>query len=154
MKKIKILIFLLLLAIFETTGLDSIRIFNVRPDLILIAVIVLGFSYNLSVTLMFSFFAGFIKDILSTGPFGLNTFIFVLIVYTLSKLSKRFIIEGLILRIAIISIAVILENLVAGSILSFYASPISLGILLRLSFLSAIYTALFSYPIFKLINHI
>ncbi len=154
MKKIKILIFLLLLALLETTGLDSIRIFNVRPDLILIAVIVLGFSYNLSATLMFSFFAGFIKDILSTGPFGLNTFIFVLIGYTVLRLSKRFIIEGLILRIAIISIAVILENLVAGSILSFYASPIALGILLRLSLLSAIYTAFFSYPIFKLLNYI
>ncbi len=155
MKKLAIIIFLLLLlVIFEGTVLDYIRIFNVKPELTLAAVVALGFYYSWGLVLIFSFFAGLFKDILALTPLGINTIIFLLIGYLTVRLSKRFIIESLSLRMTIISAAVILENLIAQLTLSFYLAPVPLGVFLRTILIAAVYTALISPLIIKVIYHL
>jgi rod shape-determining protein MreD len=131
--------------------LNYLTIFNVKPDLLLIAVVILGLLYSAKWVVAFSFFSGFLKDIFGSGPVGLNTFIFLLIGYSVYRLSKEIIIETLPLRIAVIGSGVILENIIALCVLSFYSNPSPLGIFLRVIFLATIYTASVAPLVIKLI---
>lgn len=152
MKKLVISFILWALVILEATVLDRMRILSVKPDLSLAAVVTLSFFYSPPQTLAFSLLAGFLKDTLSIGPLGLNTIIFVLIGYTISRLSKKFLIESLSLRVLIISLAVLLENILAQFFLSFYGKPIPLGTFAISSFIAAFYTAIISPLIIKMIR--
>lgn len=151
MKKNLFLVFaLLFFTIFESTILDGFVIFNVKPDFVLATVVILGFLYRPRATIIFSCFAGFFKDILSLGPIGLNTAIFILLGLMLSMFSKSFLIEAVLLRMLFVAIAVFIKYISAQVILFFYASPLSLGIFLKHSLLTAIYTAAITPLIIKM----
>lgn len=143
---------LILLVILQSTVLDYIKIFNVKPDLVLATVIIVGVSADLKWVMVFSYLAGFLKDILGTSPFGLNTLVFPLLGFLSFKLSKKIAIETEYMKAATVFMAVILENLIAFLWLIFTGLDISLGIFSRFTIISSIYTVLILILIFKIIR--
>lgn len=148
-RKATIFCILLLLAIVQATLLGNLCIGNLKPDLLLIATIFLAFSFEKKWVLVFSYLSGFLKDIFSTSLPGMNTIIFMTLGYTVYYLSKKFIIETMFLRLALIAVAVILENIFVQIILFFFAkpTPILTSCLLNLSV--AFYTTLVSFLALK-----
>lgn len=63
---------LLLLVPIQSTILDHISIMTVRPDLCLIAVVVIGFRRGYFEGLVMGILLGFIQDSFSAGQLGLN----------------------------------------------------------------------------------
>jgi rod shape-determining protein MreD len=147
--KVIILCILLLLAITQVTVLDYLSIWKVKPDLLLAAIIFLAFSFEKKWVLVFSYFGGLFKDIFSSGLPGINTIIFMVIGYTVYRLSKKFIIETMFLRLALIAIVVILENVFVQIILFFFAKPAPILSSCVLNLLIALYTTFVSFLALK-----
>lgn len=85
-------VFALISALFESTFLNHLRIFSIKPDLVLLLIAIFVFYLNFSKTrvVLFCLFCGFLKDILSIDYFGTYMVIFVCLGFALSYISKKF----------------------------------------------------------------
>lgn len=149
-KPIRLSLILLGLAIIQSTVLNEFRIFYAVPDLLLIAAVMVSFFYSEKTAIIFACAAGFLKDIFSNSSFGLNTLLFTLICYAVSKISKKFIFETIPLRIAVVVSAFLLQNIAAQLILSFSGEALPLGVFGKICLFGAIYTACCTPLIIKL----
>lgn len=153
-KDIKILFLLLILTLLQAGALDYIKIFNVSANLSLAVVVVYALLSRSRVTLIFSFWAGFLNDIFSPQGFGLNILVFVIIGYIVLRLSRKFLIESLPLQLGIISSALVVQAVMVQFMLSLYTGGLPAVIFLRSVFLSVAYTALLSPLAIKAIRYL
>jgi len=150
--KLIIGLILVLSVILQSTVFDYLKIFNVKPDIVLIAVVILGLSLKLKWVMIFSYFAGFLKDMLGGLPFGINVLVLPLLGFLVFKLSKRMAIETRYLKTALVFIAVISQNLVVSLLIVLLKLDISIGVFSRFAVISSIYTAVVYFYLSKIIR--
>ena len=153
MKNLKILVCLLILALIQSTTLNYFMFFRVKPELMLICLVLLGLFLNWRWALAYSLFLGFLKDIFGVYPFGVNMLLFVFWAYLLKVLSRKVAIEDNLILVALIFILVILNSISNRLILFFCGKIIPLGIFLRVSLIEAVYTAIFMPLVFKAFSY-
>ena len=129
-------------ALLQTTILNCVNIFNVKPDLLLISVIIASLSFKPQWAISLSTFAGILKDIFSVNVFGLNTILFFLWSFLIIKLSRKILFDSNYVRFVLIFIIAILNNIIIRLIFLFLDNFISLGLFLRITFIESLYTAL------------
>jgi len=140
--KLIIAITLIFLVILQSTTLDYLKLFNTKPDLVLIAIVLIALSLKFKWVMLFGYLAGFLKDALATQTIGLNTLVLPLIGFLVFRLSKKIDIESDFMKSALIFMATFLENLLIWFLLIFLGTDISLGIFFRFTLVGSIYTAL------------
>lgn len=128
------------LGALQLTFLEYSRIFYVKPDLLLIAVVIATLRFDFREALFLSFLAGFFKDCFVSGTLGLNTLLFPLWCYLIFKITRQFMIEEEIFQIPLVTLAVILHNVTTGFIAVSQGTFISFGIFLRILIIDAILT--------------
>lgn len=83
-----------LIAVFvyfvESTLLQNIRISGVMPDLSLITIVLLTMMYDDQTGYACALISGFLRDVVFSHVFGVNIFIFLIVVRILSRLGKTF----------------------------------------------------------------
>lgn len=141
--KIKLLlgIILVLSVILQSTFFDHIKIFNVKPDLMLIAIVIISLSLDFKWIMVFSYFSGFLKDVLAALPLGVNTLVLPLIAFFIFRLSKRIVLETNYAISITIFMASLFENLIVSLLLIALEFDISIGVFFRLTIISSIYTS-------------
>jgi rod shape-determining protein MreD len=78
MKISRLIIITLILGVFQVTFLNYFRIFGVKPDLLLVAVVIAGLFLETRAAIIFGMFAGIFKDVFRVNAFGLNVILFSL----------------------------------------------------------------------------
>jgi cell shape-determining protein MreD len=114
---------------------DYFKVFTVKPDLILISMVVVNLLLDWRWAFALSVFAGMLKDILCVSAFGTNTLIFALWSFLIIKLSRKISLENICLRAALMFVVVFASGIAARP-------PVPAGILLRIVFLEAVYAAI------------
>lgn len=145
-----ILPIIFIFSILQGTILDSFRILNVKPDLLLIGAVIASLVFELRWAFALSIFSGFLKDTLGINLFGLHIFLFPLWSLIIIKLSKKLSIDNNFMRATLIFIIVIFNAVITQLI--FFSSgklTVSFGMFLRIAFLESLYTALSLSLIFK-----
>lgn len=149
MKKGAALLIIIILAILQVTVFNYFRVFSVKPDLLLIIVVLAGLSFGLREALFFSILAGILKDIFSINAFGINTLLFPLWSFLTIKLSREVSLENNFIRAVLVFIMVVLNDIAARLINLTLGNFIPMGIFLRVTFLESLYTALVSLLVFR-----
>jgi rod shape-determining protein MreD len=153
---VKNLIFFLIIIVsgfFQTTILNCIGVFGVKPDLLLCCVILAGAFFNRKWALIFSLSAGIIKDIFSSGVLGLNLLLFYVWNYCIVILSRRMSIDDS-LVLGVLGFAVVfLNGIIIRFIYLFSGRDIPLGIFLRITLIESVYTALSLSLLIRILNH-
>jgi len=142
---VKNLIFIaviLFFALLQATILNYLNIFNVKPDLLLTSVVIACLYLEPVQAISLSIFAGVMKDIFSVNAFGINTILFFLWSFLVIKLSREISFDSSYVRLVLIFIIAILNNIVIRLIFLFLGNFISWGIFLRITFIEPLYTAL------------
>lgn len=140
-KKWIFFILIFILTLFEVTTLDSFKIFNVKPNLILIGVVIISLFLDLKWVMSLSLFAGISKDIFSLNSFGTHTLLFPLYSLAIIELSKKIPLDNNILRCGLLFILMVINDVVIRIIFIFLGRSVApLGIFLRITFLETIYT--------------
>ena len=137
------LLFLLaaiILAIFQATILDYLKIFGVKPDLLLIVAVLASLAFEFRWAFALSVFAGFLKDAFGVSHFGINMFLFGLWSFLILRLSREVTLDNNIVRAGLIFIIALLHNLVIALYFIYSGNQIPVGILLRIVFLTPLYT--------------
>lgn len=133
---------IIICTLLQSAVLGSISIFGVKPDLLFICVFYAAIFFGIKRSVPFGIFAGFLKDMLCTNTFGINTLLFPLFSIVLFKISREISLDNNFIRIATLFIAMLIHDIAARIIFFFTGNFISWGIFLRTTFLEALYTAL------------
>lgn len=150
MRKRVFLLIIFIASIFQVTLLNSFRIFNVKPDLLLIGAVITGLYFDLSWALVLAAFCGILKDIFAINTFGINILLFPLWSIFIVKLVKKMRLDNNFVCTALVFIVSIFNSIVTRLIFLWLGRFIPLGIFLRITFLEALYTALVSLLVFKI----
>lgn len=154
MKKWLLLFTIIILATLQLTWPVSLSFFNSKPDLLLIFVASLVFYFNFKIALVFGILAGLLKDAFLPSAMAINTISFSVWSYLIFRLSSQVSTENSYIRLAIILIVAVLNNIVIGMQSLNSGNFIPAGIFLRNLFISPVYTAVLSPLVFKLTKKI
>lgn len=149
-KKLIFFFVIIILALLQATLLNYINIFNIKPDLLLISVIISSLFFEPAWALSLSIFSGILKDIFSTNAFGMNAILFLLWSFLIIKLSRKITFDNNYIRLALIFIIAIINNIIIRLFFLFLDNFIPWGIFLRITLVESLYTALFLPLVFKL----
>jgi rod shape-determining protein MreD len=141
---------IVILGVLQTTVLDFFRVFGVKPDLLLISVVIGSLVFGFKRAFILSVFAGVFKDALGVNIFGINTLLFPLWSFLIARLNREITIDYNLVRIALAFIISLIHNTITGLILIYSGSVIPPGLFLRIVFLQSVYTALILPLVFKI----
>jgi rod shape-determining protein MreD len=139
---------LFIFMLLESTILNNFKLFDVKPDLLLVSVVVFGLFLPAFWVIVLSFFSGFLLDLFYVGHFGINIIMFVALGIICRKLAKNLYIENNIIIIVLILIA----SLALSFIRRLCIAPVPFWTTLRFSTLEALYTAFFAPFVFKVLS--
>lgn len=149
-RRIKVLIYLIILLIVQIYLMDWFRCFSIKADLFIPALVNLGLNYyGLLVVWSWSIFFGSLEDLWGSYPVGINCLIFFLIGYLLYKLVNTFTIENLTLKVVMVALLTLLINILKCVFLYLYGIIPSLNACLQIVFSSTLFTSLLSIIVFK-----
>ncbi|MDI6758515.1 MAG: hypothetical protein QMD94_02425 [Candidatus Omnitrophota bacterium] len=141
MRNLKFFFFVLILGICQAVFLDYFKIFNVKPDLLLISVIIVSLVLKPAWAVVLSLFAGIFKDTFASCSF-INTFLFPLWSFFIIKLSSKLSFDELPIRMGLVFIVAIVHNIFCALIFICSGKIIPPGIILRIVIVGAFYTAI------------
>lgn len=152
--KQKIIFFIIvnIAALLQTTVLNSFKIFNVKPDIILISIVLGSLSFELSWAIGFSIFAGILKDVFSLNAFGINTILFPIWSFLIIRLSKKITLDNGFICAASVAVITVVNNIFIKLINFYLGNTINISIFLPTLFLECLYTALVLPLVFKVVN--
>lgn len=139
-----------LAVLLQLSFLNIFSISGVKPNFILIFVIIAALNFEISISIVFGIFAGLLKDIFITDLPGINIFLFALWVLLINRLSRKIFIDNNVTCMILVFSVALLNGIALNLIYLFLAKPLPVGIFLRISFLESIYTALFFPLVFKI----
>ena len=153
MKNWIVLSTIIISCLIQVTLLDCIKIFAVKPDLLLISGLAVSlFSIELKRAMALAIFAGMLKDIFCLNSFGINTLLFALGSFLLVQLARRVLFDYHFVRAALIFIVTVINGIITRLVLLSLGKFVPLGIWLRIIFLESFYTAILALLIFKTVN--
>ena len=154
MKRLFLLLAVVFLATLQITWPTRLTFFYGRPDLLLIFVIAAVFFLDFKLALVISILCGLFKDVFMPAGFGLNTILFGIWCYAISKLSLQISTEPDIIRSGLVLAAALLNNIISGLVSVNSGALIPAGIFLRSLIIPSLYTAALSPLVFKLTRKI
>lgn len=143
---------ILVLFILQITLAEYARIFNTKPDLILIGVIIAALFCDQKWALLLGLCAGALKDTFVTQGPGINAVFFFLWSFLVINARRRFSLDFNGARVMLIGIIVFLQSIATRIIFLYLGIPVALGIFLRTAILGSAYTALVSFAVFKVLK--
>jgi len=151
-KKNHFLLLIFILSIFQTAFLDRFNLFGVKPDIMLVAVVIAGLCFELRWAFFYALIAGLLKDTFSSSPHILYTILFIFLAFFISKIRRKISIDNNFMRLVLIFIVSFLCSVVIGILFSLWARFIPIGIFLRTAFLDSIFTVSVSCLAFKFLK--
>lgn len=152
MKKWAFLAAIILASVLEVTALNYFRIFNVKPQLLLVAVVAASLAFDLKWALFFSILAGILKDVFCPETAAFNTLLFAFWSFLIVRLSRKISVDNNFIRAALLFIITVLNNIFVKLSFVYIGKFIPLGVFLRTSFLESLYTVLVSVLVFKILS--
>jgi len=154
MKKWFFLLIAIILAAFQLSWPVALSFFNCKPDLLLALAVALVFYLDFKAALFFAVFCGLLKDVFLPSPFALNTILFSFWSYLIYRLSSQISTENEYVRLAILLIAALSNNIIIGLQSINSGNIIPPVIFLRNLTIPPVYTAALAPLIFKLTKRI
>ncbi len=155
MTRKKSFIFLLLFFTLLQVGLlQNLRVFGVKPELLLICVVVVSLYFDVEYALIFSLLVGIFKDTFSIYGFGVNTFLLPVLSFLLMKLSRKVALDNTPVLCAGVFLVTIFYDIIIRIISGYLGAGIPFWAFLRISLLESLYTALIFPLAFRLIKRV
>lgn len=152
MSKRRLLSVILICVILQITVVPYFKIFGIKPDLILISIVIVSLSCDLKLALGLSILAGAFKDIFGANTLAINSLASGLWSFLVIKLSRRIAIDINLSRAGLIFVIAILNAFVMKIFFWYLGTYVPLGIFLRISFLDSLYTSLVSLLVFRVLK--
>ncbi len=152
MKKLLFLVVILGTALFEASILNLFRVFNTKPDLLLVLVVIAAVGFDFKWAIIFCTFAGLCKDAFSINTGGMHTILFVAWGVLIIKLSRKVVLENDFMRMLVVLVVFLINDIIVKLIFFYYGRSVPMGIFLRIAFIGCIYTLSIAPLMFRYIR--
>jgi rod shape-determining protein MreD len=113
MKRVGLIVIFGALLLLQVTFVAALRPLGVVPDIVLIAVILIGLTSTVSEALIAALAGGLVLDLASGADFGLRTGLFVLAALTTGVVRRAgLMLGGPVVAVGLVAIATILETVI------------------------------------------
>lgn len=140
------------IGLLQFTVLGHLQVFSIKPDLLLIAMILVSLYLRKWQGITLGVFCGALKDIFSISAFGINAVLFLFWSLLLGKVSRKISIDHNLVFAATVTIVTALNSMLVRLVFFYLGRPVSLGIFLRIFFLESLYTGLTALLFFRLVK--
>jgi rod shape-determining protein MreD len=151
-RKNNLILLILFIALLEATVLHNFRVFQAKPDLFLICVVLVSLYFEVEYALVISLLCGGLKDMFGVGLFGLSTFLFPVISFLIMKISRKLVLNDTPVLCAAVFIVSFFYCILSRIILTYLGTAIPFWTFWRISVLDSLYTAAIFPLAFKLIK--
>jgi rod shape-determining protein MreD len=110
MRSIQLLLAVLLTSLLQLAVGERMAIFGVRPDLVVLVIVLLGLRRGPIVATTLGFLLGFLQDLLDPATLGMNMLAKSCTGYAVGKLAGNLLVGGLLLHASLVGIAVLLHD--------------------------------------------
>ena len=141
---------IIIIGLFQVTFANYFTVFGIKPDFLIIIVVLSGVFFSWRWSIFFSVLAGMLKDVFGLETFGIHIALFVSWGYLVFRLSKKVTIDDNASLLILVFIVVVLNGLAMRFINISLGKPVPLGISLRIICVESLYTALV-YPVISMI---
>ncbi|MFH0855699.1 MAG: rod shape-determining protein MreD [Candidatus Omnitrophota bacterium] len=142
MKALKLLVITFVLGLFQLALPQYLMVFGVKPDFLLVIVVIASLSLRMRWAILFGASVGLFKDIFGFNGFGLNILLFSCWSFLIVKISRKVSIEDAVVAALLAFVIALLQNIVSGLALIYSGVSVPAGIFLRIVILGSFYTAL------------
>jgi rod shape-determining protein MreD len=136
----------------QLTVVNHFKIFGIKPDLILISIVLVSLFCDLRFAVTLSIAAGALKDIYGSGPLAVNSILSGLWSFLIINLSRRVSLDIDLIRAALVFVIAVLNSFLMTAILWYLGASVAFGIFMRSTFLDSLYTSLVSLLAFKILK--
>ncbi len=152
MKKWLFFFFILAALFIEVAFLGGFRIFNAKPNLLLILVVIASLCFEFKWAFLFAVVIGMLKDVFCADIFCINTLMFALWSLLVARLSREITIDNEIVSIILIFFVVFLNDIALKAAFAYSGRHIPFGIFLRVAIFDSLFTMLVAFPVFRIIK--
>lgn len=152
-RRIILLSIILFFALFEPVWTGYLRVFSVKPDILLLSVVLTAAFLNFWEAVFWGMIAGFLKDIFSVYGIGINTLLFPVWSAVVVRISRKMTIDDDYALMAVAAIVVFFNGAVCRFIFSLSDRDIPFGVSLRVMLISPVYTAVLLPILRKWLNY-
>ncbi len=151
--KRKALFFLVIItvALLQITVLNPFALFGVKPDLLLLLVVICGLYFSPGWALGYSMVAGCCQDVFTASGWGINTVLFCALSVLLVALHKRMRFDSRGVRLSVVYLSCLAYYVISGFCIP-RVSTIPTGIFLRTLLLGPVYDTLIFFWILRWID--
>ena len=148
-----LIIILMFIFVALQISLGPIISFNeIAPNLILIFVFFVAFSFGRTYGIWIGFFSGFMSDMFDSTHFGLNMSLFLVVGFIIGSLKERFYKDNVFVEVIIFAITILLYEIVYTLFLWQFSVGIFFLNILRYSFPRVLYSTIISLFLFYLLR--
>jgi rod shape-determining protein MreD len=132
---------ILAVAIFQISLGEALRIFNVKPELLLASVVLFTLICEFRLAVALGIIAGMLKDILSINNAAVNTILFPLWSILVIQAARKISLDTPARQGCLVAVVVMMNSLVLQLFIFPAGGKVPAGIFLRTLFLEPLYTA-------------
>ena len=152
-KKLLLVILAILFALLQSTFLNSLQVFGVKPNILLILVIFASLYYGCAFGLAAGIFCGICHEATTALPGGSLIFAYAATAIILGRINRLIYNEGLLNSfLTTLAVALIVYLWLGLFVHIFYAYPPLFGSLMRVILPASFYTALLSPLMFRFLK--
>lgn len=142
MKKWPFFVFVVVVGLLQISILEGVKIAGIKPDLLLIAMVLASLMFDLPQAVIISLLCGLMKDIFGPSLFGPNIVFFTVWSILIIRLAREISIDNNYLRSALVFVVSLVHAISSGLFFIAAGSFVPFGIFLKIVVLGSIYTAL------------
>lgn len=141
------------LVYIQTTFLNILAFNQIKPDLVLIAVVFISLAYGNRTAMVLGFLAGLTQDFISLSPLGFHSFINVIVAYTVGLLGNNVSLTSWVFQLIITAVITVIKYLLAFFLISLFSISQNNSILMSSMFLiELVYNSLVA-PLFFIVGN-
>lgn len=149
--RIFFLLFISVSVLLEATFLNYLRLFSVKPQLMIIGVVLSSLYLPLGWALALALYAGLLMDVFSVCPWGINTFLYPALSFAIISFGRRISLDENSIRAALLFLCVIAVDIAARAISILLGQEVvSAVIFMRIVFLESVYTTVIYFALSKM----
>ena len=107
------ILLLFLIFLLQTTWIQSLQIYGIIPNAVVLALVLLTLSADSAEALLLAFVIGLLQDAYLSENLGLNSFANVLVVMAVGLLRTSIVVDNVRVQVAVVAAAVLMHDLIS-----------------------------------------
>jgi len=141
MKIIRNILIIALALLLQSTLFGRFSVWGIRPDLAMLALILLVIDSGQVESVLYGFFIGFIQDVYTPEFLGFNSFTMSLMAFLLDNIKERLTVENYSVKAVVTFTACIVHDIIFLSFYTKFERSMMVSLFVRESIPGAVYTS-------------